>query len=226
MYTEPWIPNLDGTCPVDPSTQVTVLFGHNKTETGPAGGFDWRKEGFASDITHYMTKQTNPKDAIGDTKVPLWLCSPIAHAHWALGQFAGMVKYGAWNWRAAGVRSSVYISAMKRHLDAYKSGEELDPVDGSHHLGNIMACAAILLDAKAAGKLTDDRPPSVSVRPTYSFVERAMVKLRELYKDKLPRHYSIADTEFAGTPGSEHGVVLDDDQATINRRLGTEGGEA
>lgn len=155
------------------------------------------------------TKASNPKDAISDTKVPLWLCSPIAHAHWALGQFAGLLKYGAWNWRAAGVRTSVYASAMKRHLDAYTSGEELDPVDGSHHLGNIMACAAILLDARAAGKLIDDRPPSVSVRPTYNFVEGAMAKLREKYKDwlpggpKAPRHYNIADTEFAGTPGSE-----------------------
>lgn len=205
MNNDPWIPNLDGNCPVaDPSTIVRVLFRHDQVDTGPAGGFDWRKEGFATDISYYqIVKQTNPKDAIGDTKVPLALCSPIAHAHWALGQFAGMTKYGSWNWRAAGVRSSVYLSAMKRHIDAYASGEEHDPVDGSHHLGNVMACAAILLDAQAAGKLTDDRPPSVSVRPTYSFVERAMVKLRDMYKDKLPRHYTILDTEDAGKPGSE-----------------------
>jgi len=140
-------------------------------------------------------KETNPKDAIAGNKVPLWLCSPIATAKWALAQFAGMIKYGAWNWRVAGVRSSVYLSAAKRHLDAYISGEELDPVDGTEHLANVMACCAILLDAKAAGKLTDDRPPSVNLRPTYAEIEAQMEKLRTQYADKDPRHYTIGDTQ-------------------------------
>lgn len=133
----------------------------------------------------------NPKDAIGIKKVPLWLCSPIAKAHWALAQFAGMLKYQAWNWRIAGVRSSIYLSAMQRHMDAYMSGEEHDPVDGTHHLGNIMACCAILLDAKAASKLNDDRPPSVNLRPTYNEVQEQMGKLTELYKDIPQEPFTI-----------------------------------
>ena len=84
---------------------------------------------------------------------------------------------------------------MERHIEAYKSGEEFDPVDGTHHLGNIMACAAILLDARAAGKLTDDRPPSVSHRAAIAEGEALIVKLREQYKDRAPRHFTIADTE-------------------------------
>lgn len=143
------------------------------------------------------TKDTNPKDAIAGTKLPLWLLSPIAKAAWALAQFAGMAKYGAWNWRVSGVRSSVYISAAQRHLDAYLSGEELDPVDGTHHLGNIMACCAIILDAKAAGKLTDDRPPSVSLRPTYAESEAQIAELAKKYADKNPRHCTISDTDEA-----------------------------
>lgn len=143
-------------------------------------------------------KLSNPKDAIGDTKVPLWLLSPIAKAQWAVAQFVGLVKYGAWNWRVAGVRSSTYLSAMNRHFDAYISGEELDPRDGTPHLGHIMACAAILIDAKAAGKLTDDRPPSVSLRQSYAEVEAQMVKVKTLYADRpAPRHYTIADTEVS-----------------------------
>lgn len=142
------------------------------------------------------SKDTNPKDAIGDTKIPLWLLSPIAKACWALAMYSGMTKYGAWNFRCAGVRASVYLSAAQRHLDAYLSGEETDPVDGTHHLGNLMACAAILLDAKAAGKLTDDRPPSVGVRPTYAEQEALIAKLKKQYEDKKPRHYTIADTEY------------------------------
>ncbi len=144
-------------------------------------------------------KPTNPKDAVGDKKVPLWLCSPIAKAHWAVAQFVGMVKYGAWNWRSAGIRSSIYLSAMQRHLDAYMSGEEVDPVDETSHLGHIMACAAILIDAKAAGKLNDDRPPSVALRETYKAVEAQMTKARENYGAMNPKHYTIADTVSAGS---------------------------
>ncbi|UUZ75569.1 DUF5664 domain-containing protein [Polaromonas sp. P1(28)-13] len=138
----------------------------------------------------------NPKDKIGRLKLPLWLLSPIAKAHWALAQFAGMLKYGAWNWREAGISLSVYLSAMERHMDGYKSGETYDPVDGTHHLGNIMACCAIILDAGAAGKLTDDRPIVVSHRPAYEEAEKQMAVLSELYKDKTPKHFTIADTKY------------------------------
>lgn len=142
-----------------------------------------------------LTKDGNPKDAIGGTKVPLGLCSPIAKAKWAVAQFVGLTKYGAWNWRITGVRSSIYTDAMQRHIDAYCSGEEVDPVDKTPHLGHIMACAAILIDAKAAGKLTDDRPPSVCIREVYAETEAQMKLARENYKDMNPRHMTIADTE-------------------------------
>jgi hypothetical protein len=83
---------------------------------------------------------------------------------------------------------------MQRHMDAYMSGEEFDPVDGSHHLGNVMACCAIVLDAKAANKLSDDRPPSVDVRPTYQWAEDVMARLRRQYADKASKHFTIEDT--------------------------------
>jgi hypothetical protein len=146
------------------------------------------------------TKDTNPKDVIGATKVPLSLLSPIAKAQWALAQFAGMTKYGHYNWRVSGVRASIYLDAIDRHRDAYLSGEELDPIDSTHHLGNIMACCAIILDARAAGKLVDDRPPSVGLRQTYAEVEAQMAKLRDQYRDKTPKHYHIEDTQPAAVP--------------------------
>jgi hypothetical protein len=140
-------------------------------------------------------KDTNPKDAIGARKVALSLLSPIAKAAWSVAQFSGLVKYGAWNWRKAGVRISVYLDAIDRHRDAILSGEWYDPVDGTPHLGNIMACCAIILDAAACGKLIDDRPPSVDMRAAYAETEAIMATLREKYKDMSPRHYTIADTE-------------------------------
>lgn len=146
-----------------------------------------------SDAVAYMlrsVKPSNPKDAVGDTKVPLALCSPIAKAHWALAQHCGRVKYGAWNWREAGARISVYLSAIQRHADGYLSGERLDPADGTHHLGNIMACCAILLEAEAAGKLTDDRPPEVGMRCAYTEVEQQQANLTKKYADRNPKHWT------------------------------------
>jgi hypothetical protein len=108
---------------------------------------------------------------------------------------AGMLKYGSWNWRVAGVRSSVYLDAARRHIDAYVSGEECDPTDGTDHRANVMACMAILMDAEAAGKLTDDRPPIVSLRNVYGKCETLMARLREQYADRTPKHCTIHDTE-------------------------------
>jgi hypothetical protein len=139
------------------------------------------------------TKLSNPKEAIGDTKVPLWLLSGTAKIKWAMAQFAGMLKYGAWNWRVAGVRHSTYISAIERHLEGIKAGETYDHVDGTDHYGNIMACAAIILDAREAGMLNDDRPPSVDHRPALAEAEALMAKLKVQYADKAPRHYTIED---------------------------------
>jgi hypothetical protein len=148
-------------------------------------------------------KDTNPKDAAATTRIPLGLCSAIAKANWALAQFAGLLKYGSWNWRVAGVRSSVYIHALHRHIDAYASGEEVDPIDGTHHLGNIMACAAIILDAQAAGKLIDDRGPRVGIRSTYRALEALAVKLIAQYRDRAPRHYTLDDGPTASEVGRD-----------------------
>lgn len=142
-----------------------------------------------------QTKDTNPKSAFGDTKISLVLCSPIAKAIWATAQFLGLTKYGAWNWRVSGVRASTYISAIGRHLDAFVSGEENDPVDGTDHLGAIMASAAIIIDARAAGKLNDDRPPSVSLRSVYAAQEALMPQITKRYEHMSPVHMTIKDTQ-------------------------------
>jgi hypothetical protein len=139
-------------------------------------------------------KTSNPKEAIGDTKVPLWLLSSVAKVHWALAQFAGMLKYGAWNWRIAGVRNSTYISAIERHIEGWKNGERVDPIDGTHHLGNVMACCAIVIEAEAAGKLNDDRPPShPGYRKSIAEAEELMAKLKKQYADRRPQHWTIGD---------------------------------
>lgn len=143
------------------------------------------------------SKPTNPKDALAVDRLPLHLVSPIVKAYQAIAHFLGNVKYGAWNWRGAGARSSVYVAALYRHVDAWVEGEEYDPIDGTPHLANAMCCLNIIVDAKHCGKLIDDRPPSAGAelaRIRAEF-EALMPKIRERYADKSPHHYTIADTE-------------------------------
>lgn len=101
----------------------------------------------------------NPKTVLGATKVPLHLVPPAATHYTALAFADGARKYGPYNWREQGVSASVYVSAAKRHLDAYWDGQDESDDAKVHHLGHVMACCAIMLDAMNVGKLNDDRPP-------------------------------------------------------------------
>lgn len=140
------------------------------------------------------SKETNPKDAIANNKVPLHLCSDVAMAHWAVAQAAGAIKYGSWNYRVCGAKASVYIAAARRHLARWASGEEMDQTDNTHHLANVMACMAILLDCIYADNLVDDRAPTVTdLDVLFADLEVTMGELRDKYADKDPKHYTIED---------------------------------
>lgn len=143
-------------------------------------------------------KQTNPKDSVATNKLPSHLVSPIVKAYQAIAHFLGNVKYGAWNFRVAGARASVYKAAMERHIDAWWEGEDTDPTDGTPHLANALACINILIEAKHSGGLIDDRPPSragelAKVRAEF---EALMPLIRERYAGKNPRHYTIDDSSL------------------------------
>lgn len=100
----------------------------------------------------------NPKTAIGVSKVPLHFIPPVALVHLGLAMEDGGSKYGLMNWREFTVSSSVYYDAIFRHLMAWWDGEDAAPDSGVHHLGHVMACCAIILDAAETTRLNDDRP--------------------------------------------------------------------
>lgn len=136
----------------------------------------------------------NPKDRIGSNKM-LAGCVPDTVMVYASMAFTeGMLKYGAYNWRVAGVRSSIYHDALKRHLAKWWNGEWADPVTKVPHLASILACAGIVLDANLANKLTDDRPPSVPMSALIDSQDELVKHLKELFADKDPRHWTIADS--------------------------------
>ncbi len=139
------------------------------------------------------TKAVNPKDGIGITKTPLHLVSPIATVYSSVAKFLGNVKYGAWNYRGSQIRASVYYAALLRHMLLWWSGEEDDPIDGTPHLANAMACLEIIIEGRYIGNLIDDRPPRVDVRPAMNMVENLMPIIKAKYADKNPKHWTIAD---------------------------------
>ena len=140
------------------------------------------------------TKDTNPKDAIGSTKLPLHLVPDSAQAYMALAFCEGATKYGAFNWRIAGVRASIYMSACRRHMAKYWNGEWADPKTGVPHLASAMACMAIILDAGIANKLTDDRPPEAPMGELIDGMATTVKHLKEMHKEMHPRHWSIHDS--------------------------------
>ncbi len=142
-------------------------------------------------------KDTNPKDAIGSTKLPMSVVPESVIAYASLAWLEGKTKYGGVNWRAAGVRVSVYIDALKRHCAKYYDGGEwADPKTTVPHLASIIACAGIILDAQLAGKLTDDRPlPQLGLPALIDQLSETVAHLKELHKDMAPHHYTVVDAE-------------------------------
>lgn len=138
-------------------------------------------------------KATNPKDAIAGSKLPLHLVPDSVLAYASVAFAEGMLKYGANNWAAAGVRASVYLGAMKRHQAKFNSGEWADQATGVPHLASIIACAGILLDAHFRGMMIDDRPPPTPMADLIDVLEGTYAHLKDLFADRHPKHWTTAD---------------------------------
>lgn len=139
------------------------------------------------------SKPTNPKDMIGANKIPLHLVSSASVAMEALGHLDGMLKYGRDNYRAIGIRASIYFDAAVRHLSFWFEGEDIDPDSGLPHLAHAKACLGIIVDAIAAGKFNDDRKIQGGYRGFMNEMTSHVGRLKEKHADKSPRHYTIAD---------------------------------
>lgn len=140
-------------------------------------------------------KPSNPKDIIGSNKIPLHLWPETATILGALACMDGALKYGRSNYRAIGVKSTIYVDAAKRHLNAWLEGEECAPDSGVPHLGHALACIAIIIDAEAAGKLNDDRNIAGGY---HEMVERwtpLVAGIKARHAEKSPKHYTILDNK-------------------------------
>lgn len=140
-------------------------------------------------------KPTNPKDLIGSDKIPMHLFPQTATVYGAMALLEGAAKYGRANWRKIGVRASIYYDACMRHLTKWFEGQEIDEDSGLPHLAHALACIAIIIDAKEANKLKDDRMVEGGYIELLKKFTPTVKVVKEKYKDKNPKHYTIADNE-------------------------------
>lgn len=138
-------------------------------------------------------KPSNPKDLIGSSKLPLHLFPSTAIVYGSLGLLDGALKYGRSNFRAVGVKASIYQDATMRHLMAWFEGEDCDPDSGLHHLCHAIASLAILIEALEAGNLTDDRMFPTNYRDMMDRLTPEVERIKLLHAKKNPRHYTIED---------------------------------
>lgn len=143
-------------------------------------------------VNWFSTKPTNPdnpKDIVAGDKLPLHLWPETATIMGCLGMLDGALKYGRSNFRHAGVKLSVYIDACKRHLNKRFEGEIIDPDSGLPHMAHAIACLAIIIDAEAAGMLTDDSQYPGGYVELIDELTPHVRRLREKYADREVKHF-------------------------------------
>lgn len=134
-------------------------------------------------------KPSNPKDAIGIRKAPVSVIPACVIAELGVAMLEGSCKYGRFNFRAIGVRASVYYDATLRHLFAWWEGEDIDAESELSHITKAIASLVVLRDSMIQGNCTDDRAPRSF--EFYQALNERTATLLEKYADKNPTHYTI-----------------------------------
>lgn len=136
---------------------------------------------------------SNPKQFYGDKKPPLHLFPTTAIAGGCMAFLEGNLKYGRDNFRAAPVEAMTYVRACIGHMMAWGEGRDIDPDSGLDELFKAVACVAILIDAKYAGSLIDNRKYPGGFHALYKSLEDDVARMYALHGDKTPKHYTIKD---------------------------------
>jgi len=136
-------------------------------------------------------KPSNPKDVVGVSKSPLSVVPMNVIAEVGLGMLEGTAKYGRHNYRAVGVRSSIYFDATMRHMIGWWEGEDVDNDSQLSHITKAICSLVVLRDAMMRNMLDDDRPPRS--QPFYSEFNKHAAAILDRHRDKHPHHYTLAD---------------------------------
>ncbi|RAU21088.1 hypothetical protein CU669_15145 [Paramagnetospirillum kuznetsovii] len=104
------------------------------------------------------TQTTGPLEARKDDdgKLSYSLLPPDALAELVAVYNLGARKYSRGNW-ANGMEWHRVFDAMQRHSWAFWNGQNVDPVDGQHHLASVAWAALTLIAYQKRGIGKDDR---------------------------------------------------------------------
>lgn len=140
------------------------------------------------------TKLTNPKDMVGTRKAGISCVPHAVLAELGVAMLEGACKYGRFNWRVSGVRASVYLDALNRHIfeQWWDEGEDIDADSQLSHITKAISTLVVMRDAMIQGMLVDDRPPRS--KPFMDRLNLAAGEVIDRHADKSPRHYTIDDT--------------------------------
>lgn len=130
-----------------------------------------------------MNTILNPKDRVGVAKIPFNLIPNQVLGEVALAMLEGSRKYGAYNFRRAGVRATIYFDALDRHIKALIEGQDIDEDSGLSHIAKAIACLVVLRDSQLNGNWIDDRPPKVK---NQNWIKELNKKAEEIIK-KYPK---------------------------------------
>lgn len=147
------------------------------------------------------SKPSNPKDLVGIRKVPMSVVPQGVLAELGLAMMEGALKYGRHNYRAVGVRASVYYDAMMRHMMRWWEGEDNDPDSGVCHLIKAMACLVVLRDSMQADNWEDDRPPSIMWPPDWKALDDGAAALKDQYANREVKHYTQENIDDGSAKG-------------------------
>jgi hypothetical protein len=137
-----------------------------------------------------ILKDSNPKDLVGVRKAPMSTISGAVLAEVGVAMLEGACKYGRHNYRAVGVRASVYYDATMRHMIDWWEGEDIDPDSQLSHVTKAIASLFVLRDAMIQSMFTDDRPPRSS--QFYPALNARAGEIIDRYADRNPTHYTIS----------------------------------
>lgn len=137
-------------------------------------------------------KESNPKDSIGIRKAPLSCVPATVLLELGVAMQEGAHKYRRHNYRAIGVRASVYYDATMRHLFSWWEGEDIDPDSGLSHVTKAIASLTVLRDAMIQSKFHDDRPPASA--PFVADLNARTAALADKFEGKsLPPYTQLGD---------------------------------
>lgn len=197
-----WVEWAGGICPVSNGNCVEMLFrnGAKRIDNIPLSWY-WTHSESSMDIVAYRVIEPvitsianqNPKAQIGSKALPMSLLSPATIAQGCLAKLNGKEKYGGSNYIGTEVVMSIYMDAILRHFYKILLGEDADEVDNVPHWGAIIANVDIIISAKLAGTLIDDRLRSDGQLAELKRLTPLVGSIQELHKDKDPQHYYLKD---------------------------------